>query len=180
MDFLIPLTEKKNGVDAFALAVLLLIATPTKQRITQKLCGELLHSPTKGKNALAVLLHYKVVVDGKWPYWPDMTIPDREDEKNAWADVASLICKEVYGNFPSTLSLLNSIGKFITKAAEEKRMTIEEFIPIMVKEIKKDDFWSKALTAENFVRKFDSLWIKFGKNISKKPWGNLNSLKDIF
>ena len=65
MDFLIPLTEKKNGVDAFALAVLLLIATPTKQRITQKLCGEPLHSPTKGKNALAVLLHYKVVVDGK-------------------------------------------------------------------------------------------------------------------
>ena len=98
-----------------------------------------------------------------------MTIADMEDEKNAWADVASLICKEVYGNFPSTLSLLNSIGKFITKAAEEKRMTIEEFIPIMVKEIKKDDFWSKALTAENFVRKFDLLWIKFGKNISKKP-----------
>lgn len=180
MEFLIPLIEKKNWIDAFALATLLLIAIPAKTKITQKLCMELLHSPTRGKKAHATLLYYKVVVDWQWPFPPDLTIPEIEDDKDKWADTASLICKEVYGNFKYTLSLLNTIGEYINSAAATKRMAIDEFIPIMIKEIKKDEFWNKHLTAENFVRKFDSLWKKFGSNIPKKPWDNLSSLKEIF
>lgn len=175
-----PLIEKKNWIDAFALATLLLIAIPARTKITQKLCMELLHSPTRGKKAHATLLHYKVVVDWQWPFPPDLTIADMVDETSKWDETAALICKNVRWNYQSTKSLLNYFGNSILKAAEEKRYLIEELIPIAIKEIKKDNFWETALSSENFVRKFDSLWKKFGSNIPKKPWQDLSSLKEIF
>ena len=180
MEQYIPLIEKKNWLEAFALAILLLIQTKPSQKITQKLCGELLHSPNKGKKALQVLLHYKVVVDGKWPYAPDMGVEDEVDDDTQWDSLAWLICKEIDWSYVSVRSLLKHMGKAITWASKLKRYEIEEFIPLIVKEIRKDEFWNKVITAEGFVRKFVFLWTKFGNNIPKKPWNDFSSLKEIF
>lgn len=180
MDFsqIIP---KKNWIEAFALAKLLLENVPAYTKITQKLCGELLHSPTKGKKALEVLRYYKVVGEVTCDlHEPNMELPDIVDEKDEWADVAWIICKNLPWNFNSTKSLLWSMGKQLRTYSAEKNLTIEVFIPIFIKEIQKDEFWKKNLSAENFVRKSSYLYEKFGKWIHKTISGNLSDISHIF
>lgn len=180
MEEYIPLIEKKNWLEAFALAILLILNTKPSVNITQKLCWELLHSPTKGKKSLEVLKYYRCVVDGKWPYPPDMRVTDMEDDKSQWTKPAGLICKLLPWNYPQVLNLLNSMGKYILTASATKNLTIEEYVPLLIKEILKDDFWKKQLTWENFVRKFSYLDGKFHKLVPKKITWWMESITEIF
>lgn len=180
MEAYIPLISKKNWIEAFALAVLL-SSWEFKWKITQKLCWELLHSPTKGKKAMEVLKYYKV-----FPIWegvatPDYSLPDMETSSNEFWELASIICKQVRGNYPTCNNLLNYwVGSQIIKAARLHNLTEEEFITIFIKEIMKDDFWKKILTWETFIRKFDNLYAKFWNKIPKRPAGWLSTIENIF
>lgn len=174
-----PLIEKKNWIEAYALAILL-EWVPNK-KVTQKLCGELLHSPTKGKKALEVLKYYKVITEKGWPYAPDMTLSDMQSETSEFWEIASIICKQVRGNYPTCNNLLNYwVGSQIIKAARLHNITEEEFIAIFIKEIMKDDFWKTILTWETLIRKFDNLYAKFWYKLPKRPSGWLSSVENIF
>lgn len=174
----VPLIEKKNWIEAFALAVLL---EERDDKLTQKLCGELLCSPTKGKKALEVLKYYKVVGDSWWMNAPDMTLPDMPSTDNEFWELASIICKQVRGNYPSCNNLLNYwVWKNISYEAKVHNLSEEEFITIFIKEIMKDDFWKIILTWETFIRKFDNLYAKFWNKIPKRPAGWLSSVENIF
>lgn len=183
-EFYLPLIGKRNWIEAFALLVLLNETTVAYTKITQKLCWELLKSPTKGKKALEVLRYYECVVwDSKWEYInhkPNMELPDMEDDKLQWTSAAWMICKLLPWNYPQILNLLNSMGKYILTAAATKNLTIEEYVPLLIKEILKDDFWKKQLTWENFVRKFSYLDGKFHKLIPKKITWWMESITEIF
>ena len=175
----LPLIEKKNWIEAFALAVILDdLDTAT---YTQKLCWELLNSPTKGKKALEVLKYYKVVTKEGWPYEPDMSVPDMQSTDSEFWELASIICKQVRGNYQACNNLLNYwVGSQLIKAARIHNLTEEEFITIFIKEIMKDDFWKKVLTWETFIRKFNDLYAKFWNKIPKRPAWGLSTIENIF
>jgi len=175
----IPLLDKKNGIEAFALLVLC-SNLPPDVKITQKLAWELLHSPTKGKKALQVCKYYECW-DDEWFFKdPNMVLPDIEDDKSQWTKPAGLICKLLPWAYQQVLNLLNSMGKYILTAAATKNLTIEEYIPLLIKEIMKDEFWKKQLTWENFVRKFSYLDGKFHKQVPKKIEWWMQSITNIF
>lgn len=177
------LISKKNWIEAFALLVLLEDNAYDffNPNVTQKLCWELLSSPTKGKKALELLRHYKIV---NWKEFDlnnfDSSLPDIEDDKSQWNKSAALICKILPWSYPQILNLLNSMGKYILTAAATKNLTIEEYIPLLIKEIMKDEFWKKQLTWENFVRKFSYLDGKFHKQVPKKIEWWMQSITNIF
>ena len=173
----VPLIEKKNWIEAFALAILLELYD---NKITQKLAWELLKSPTKWKKALEVLKYYKVISESWGIQNPDMALPDMEDDKSQWTKPAGMICKLLPWNYPQVLNLLNSMGSYILTASATKNLTIEEYVPLLIKEILKDDFWKKQLTWENFVRKFSYLDGKFHKLVPKKITWWMESITEIF
>lgn len=180
-DMYLPLIWKKNWIEAFALIVLLNETTITFTNITQKLCWELLKSPTKWKKALEVLKYYECVVWNQINHKPNMEQPDMQSDNNEFSELASHICKQVRGNYPACNNLLNYwVGSQLIKAAKIHNLTEEEFITIFIKEIMKDEFWKKILTWETFIRKFDNLYAKFWSKIPKRPAWGLGSISDIF
>lgn len=177
----IPLIGKKNWIEAFALLVLISNhPVSPKKPMSIKTAWELLKSPSKWKKALEVCKYYKCW-DSDWFFQnPDFSLPDMEDDKSQWTKPAWLLCKLLPWSYPQVLNLLNSMGQYILTASATKNLTIEEYIPFLVKEILKDEFWKKQLTAENFVRKFSYLDGKFHKLIPKKIEWWMQSIENIF
>lgn len=175
-----PLIPKKNWIEAYTLATLLHYEKPEK--VTKKLCGELLYSPTKWRKALEVLTYYRCVVDWKWVYAPDINLPDMVEEKDEWVALASFISKNIQCNYQSVKGLLGYwIGKEILKDSKELRYdNEEEYLLKLIIEIKKDEWWNKILTWETFVRKYSNLRDKFVKNIPKKITKDFWAINDIF
>lgn len=177
----LPLIGKKNWIEAFALIVLLNETVVAYTKITQKICGELLKSPTKGKKALEVLKYYECVIWNQINHKPNMEQPDMQSSESEFWELASIICKQVRGSYPSCKNLLNYwVGLQLIEAARIHNLTEEEFISIFIKEIMKDDFWKKVLTWETFIRKFNDLYAKFWNKIPKRPAWGLSTIENIF
>lgn len=176
---LLPLLKLKDWLEAYLLFHLLLDDQDNK--LTKKRCWELLSSPTKGKKAYELLEFYWLIKDGRVDnsFTPDFSVPPPTKE-NKYKNLVPLILKFLPWEYKSSVSLIRTIGKDIVEASESKRYSIEEFIPIVIKEIQKDNFWKDKLTSETFIRKFNLLYPKIQWWIAKKPWQDLSSLKEIF
>lgn len=179
---LLPLLKLKGWLEAYLLFHMIYEwGVPAYTKITKKLCGELLCSPTKGKKAYELLEFYWLIKSSDIVTWftPDFSVPPPTKD-NKYKDLVPLILKLLPWEYKSSVSLIRTIGKDIVEASEMKRYSIEEFIPIVIKEIQKDNFWKDKLTSETFIRKFNLLYWKVYMNIAKKPWQDLSSLKEIF
>lgn len=171
------LVAKKNWADAFALLVILQ-ELPAWTNITKALCGRFFKSPTRGKRSLELLQFYWIL-DSEYKLC-EWDLSKEVVEEEGYKPIAAIICKDLPWQFNQVNWLLKYSIKLMTKVAEDKRYAIEEYLPIFIKEVRKDNFWSKYLTADNFVRKFELLDRNFWANVPKKPWMDLNSLSHIF
>lgn len=172
-----PLIQKKWWPDAFSLLVVL-SELPSWTKINKTLCGRVLKSPARWRKAMEMLKFYWIL-DDEWVI-NDWDLSKEVVEEEWHKPIAWIICRELPWSFNQVNSLLKYSIKAISKVAEDKRYTVEEYLPIFIKEVRKDNFWSKYLTADNFVRKFELLDRNFWANVPKKPWMDLNSLSHIF
>lgn len=178
-----PLIQKPNWIEAFALLVLLCDGdVPYGTKITKKLCGELLHSPTKWKRAAETLEFYWIIKVWSASINPwDFTREVEEKKQNGdYLKIASAISKLLPSHFNVLVNLLEyTNGQLILEKAEEYRYPVETFLDLFIKEVKKDKFWGWVLTGEMVIRKFAILFPKFSSRIPKATW-NFDTISSIF
>lgn len=177
------LVKKPNGPEAFSLIILLYYNKAFGSKVTKKLCKELMGSESKSKKAIECVEFYWAFDFSKW----ELLIPDYTRVKEADPiierdlKIAWIINKVLpSSNFNILVGLLKyQNAELISSTAETLRYSIEEFIPIFISELKKDEFWKNNLSAETVIRKFHTLYPKVKSKIPKKIW-NLKDLENIF
>lgn len=172
---------KDSWIEAYALVNLLYYEYGWT--VTQKLCGEILHSPTKWKKALKLLRHY-MLVDEKGKFYPheiDFTVPPIEQESKVKFPtiVSTIITLFPNSKFSQVNSWANVNGLSITENATEWRLGEEDLIRELLKRIRMDSWWKNVITWDMILRKFPLLWEKFSPQIPKKIWV-LNDITHVF
>ena len=178
---MMPILKRKNGVEAWALFTLLFFSKRlTWDKITKKECNELMGSPTKTKKAIECLEYYWILDLATWERWaPKFTLPDEIPIRDAEKDMAWLIAKLIPTDFNRTVSYLSTTIKDIGLASAAWRYTPEDFLPLLIWVIKKDEWWKDKISWETFARKFPTLWEKFKSSVPKRSW-ELSELSNVF
>lgn len=175
------LVKKPNWPEAFSLIILLYYHGAFGSKVTKKLCKELMGSESKSKKAIECIEFYWAFNFTTW----ELLIPDytrvKEVDPIVERDltIAWLINKELPSNFNVLVGLLKyQNAELIESTAKKFRYSLDEFIPIFIREVKKDEFWKNILTAETLIRKFHTLLPKVEWKIPKKTWwlGELNHI----
>lgn len=177
------LTNYKWGETAFILLHKIYTHVNWWEKITKKLCWELLWSKSKWNKSYDMLMKINAVHldNGKYVMvnsTPDYTLLDSEvEDTSGMKELAWVVYKSFGWDYRQTLSYSRTAHSKINSDAEKLWYSLEDYINSMGKLIKWDTFWSKVISWQTYLRKYDKLKELFtpAKNVK-----NFSDVANIF
>lgn len=169
------LITHKLGAECFFLLSYLYNVSPAYTKVTKKLCWEILKSKSKWSRCYDMLMAiWAMEIDNKGSFCRISTNPDfsrlseESTEEKEVKNFASAVYSEFKGDYRSIASYSKSSHKAISSEATRLGYELSGYLSQIHTLIKWDSFWSKVITWQTFIRKFDVLSKKFTptKNIS--------------
>lgn len=186
MDELLPyksLIKYKYWAEAFYLLSHLYYITPAFAKVTKKLCWEILMSKSKGNAAYNILESIRaLILNSKWefiwinpaPYIESLeSINNPSEELNNFAKNIHWI---FWWDYRQILSYSKSRKRFVDSYAKKLWYETDEYLKQVKTLIQSDSFWSKVITWEMFLRKFDVLSDKFLPTKNVRDFSELSSI----
>lgn len=177
------LANYKWGENAFILLHKIYTHVSGWEKITKKLCWELLGSKSKWNKSHDMLMKINAIHldNGKYVMinsTPDYTSLDEVTDDDIWTKELAWVVYKTFGwDYRSTLSYARSIHKKVNSNAEKLWYSLEDYIISMGKLIKWDAFWWRVISWQTFMRKYDKLTELFtpAKNVK-----NFSDVANIF
>lgn len=179
------LINYKYWADVFYCLSYLSLSTPNV-KLTKKLCSIILNSSTRWSRCYDIIIKIEWILlnDKREIIWinpsPSIYKLDEKVKDDDYKLKLALIVYRTFGwDYRQVLSYCWSepLQKKLSTTAEKLGYSLEDYLSQMKKLINWDTFWSKVISWQTFVRKFDILSEKFSpaKNVK-----DFSEVADIF